>query len=106
MTDPADALLELAWTERRLAAEGRVDELAALQAERDAAMAALPSPLTPQQVETLRRTLVVHAEIAQLLRQTRDAVAAELGRIEHGRETLRGYTPAGLQPGRTFDAAG
>lgn len=106
MTDPADALLELAFAERDLAAEGRVDELADLQAQRDAAMAALPSPLTPQQVETLRRTLEVHAEVAQLLRQTRDAVAAELQRVEHGRETLRGYAPAGLEPGRTFDAAG
>ncbi len=106
MTDPADALLELAWAERRLAAEGRVDELADLQAQRDAALAALPSPLLPQQVETLQRTLAVHAEVAQLLRQTRDAVAAELGRIEHGRETLRGYAPAGVTPGRTFDAAG
>ncbi len=106
MTDPADALLELAWAERRLAAEGRVDELGDVQAERDAAIAALPTPLAPRQVETLRRALAVHAEVAELLRATREAVAAELTRIDHGRETLRGYAPAGIGPVPTFDAAG
>ncbi len=106
MSDPAEQLLELAWAERRLAAEGRVDELAGLQAERDLALAALPARPAPPQVPTRPRALAVQGEVAQLLRATRDAVLAELQRVEHGRETLRGYAPAGLEPARTFDAAG
>ncbi len=106
MNDPAAALLELAWGERRLAAEGRVDELADLQAERDRAIAALPAAPAPHQVESLRSVLAVHAEVGELLRATREAVAAELARIDHGRETLRGYAPAGVGAARTFDAAG
>ena len=106
MTDPADAILELAWTERRLAAEGRVDELSALHAQRDRLMAALPARPTPEQVATLWRALTVQGEVADLLRQVRAAIAAELGRVERGRETLRGYAPAGVEPPRTFDATG
>ena len=106
MTDPAETLLELAWAERRLAAEGRVDELAALQEERDGAMAALPARPAPQQVATLQRALAVQGEVAELLRRTRDAVAAELARVDHGRATLRGYAPAGAEAQPVFDATG
>ncbi len=106
MSDPADALLALAEAERRLAAEGRVDELAALQAERDLALAALPARPEPHQVAVLRRALSVQGEVADLLRTTRDAVAAELARVDQGRETLRGYAPAGLAGGPVFDATG
>ena len=105
MSDPAEALLELAWAERRLAAEGRVEELEELQAERDRLMAALPAHPTPHQVPLLRRALSVQGEVAELLRASRDAVAAELARVDHGRKTLRGYTPAGIEPGRSFDSA-
>jgi hypothetical protein len=106
MTDPADALLELAWAERRLAAEGRVAELAALQDERDRVIAALPPRPAPHQVATLRRALAVQGEVAELLRATRDAVAAELRRVDRGRATLRGYAPAGLEAGPVFDQSG
>ena len=106
MSDPADALLELAEAELRLAAEGRIDELPALQAERDLALAALPPRPAPHQVAVLRRALAVQGEAAELLRTTRDAVAAELHRVDQGRETLRGYAPAGLGAGPVFDARG
>jgi hypothetical protein len=106
MTDPADALLELAWAERRLAAEGRIDELAAAHAERDRLIAALPARPAPEQVAVLRRALAVQGEVAQLLSATRDAVAAELARVDRGRTTLRGYTPAQGAPARTFDLTG
>ena len=106
MTDPADALLELAWAERRLAAEGRVDELAGLQAERDVVMAALPARPAAHQVPVLQRALAVQGEVAELLRATRDAVAAELQRVDQGRATLRGYAPAGAAEHPVFDAKG
>ena len=104
--EPAEALLELAWAERRLAAEGRIDELAAAHAERDRLIAALPARPAPQQVAVLRRALAVQGEVAELLAATRDAVAAELARIDRGRTTLRGYTPAAAGPARTFDQTG
>ena len=106
MSDPADALLELAWAERRLAAEGRIEELAALHAERDRALAALPARPEAHQVPVLQRALAVQAEVAELLRATRDAVAAELTRVDQGRATLRGYTPAGTEARPVFDASG
>jgi hypothetical protein len=104
MSDPAEALLELAWAERRLAAEGRVEELEALQAERDRVMAALPAHPAPHQVPLLRRALSVQGEVAELLRATRDAVAAELHRVDHGRTTLRAYAPGGYEPAASFDS--
>jgi hypothetical protein len=106
MTDPAEALLELAWAERRVAAEGRLDELPALQAERDRLLGALPARPAPHQVPTLQKALAVQGEVAELLRATRDAVAAELARVDQGRATLRGYAAAGVDAGPTFDAAG
>jgi hypothetical protein len=105
VTDPAETLLELAWAERRLAAAGRVDEIAELHADRDRALAALPDLPEPHQVVTLQRALAVQGEVAEILRTTRDAVAAELARVDRGRATLRGYAPAGLVPAGTFDAA-
>ena len=106
MSDAADRLLELAWAERRLAAEGRIDELAAIHDERDRVLAVLPARPEPHQVETLQRALAIQTEVADLLRQTRDAVAAELGRVDQGRAALSGYAPAGLEPQRTIDATG
>ena len=106
MTDPAEALLELAWAERRVAAEGRLDELADLHAERDRLLAALPARPAPHQVPALQRALAVQGEVADLLRAARDAVATELARVDQGRTTLRGYAAAGVDAGPTFDAAG
>ena len=104
--DPAQALLELAWAEHRLAAEGRVDELAGLHAERDRILGELPARPAPHQVPVLQRALAVQDEVAELLRATRDAIAVELGRLDQGRATLRGYTPAGLEARPVFDANG
>ena len=106
MTCPAEALLELAWTERRLAAEGRIEELAAAHAERDRLLAALPARPEPHQVPLLQRALAVQGEVAELLGAARDTVASELARVDHGRATLRAYAPAGLEPQRAFDATG
>ena len=106
MSDPADALLELAWAERRAVAEGRLDELAELHDQRDRLLAALPSPAAPAQAAVLQRALAVQGEVADLLRATRDAVAAELARVDQGRATLRGYAPAGLETAPAFDRTG
>ena len=106
MTDPAHALLELAHAELRLAGEGRVDELAELHDRRDGLIAALPAVPQPHQAQLLRQALALHEEVADVLKRTRDAVAAELQRLDQGRATLRAYAPAGVPNGRTFDSAG
>ncbi|HEX8123492.1 MAG TPA: hypothetical protein VF549_19730 [Solirubrobacteraceae bacterium] len=106
MTDPADALLELAQAELRAVTEGRVDDLADLHHERDRLLAVLPAQVAPHQAATLSRTLAVQGEVADLLRRTRDAVTAELQRLDQGRATLRGYAAAGLTAARTFDSVG
>jgi len=106
MSCPAEALLELAWAERRLVGEGRIDELAELHDERDRLLAQLPARPAAEQAQALQRALAVQGEVAELLRATRDAVAAELNRVDQGRATLRGYAPAGMEPVRTIDAAG
>ena len=103
---PEDALLRLAEAERDLAAAGRIEELAAVQDERDRVLAARPAAPSPAAAATLRRAIGVQREAAELLRAARDAVGAELARIDQGRATLRGYTPAGTEPARTFDASG
>ena len=105
MTDPAEALLELAWAERRVAAEGRLDELPELHAERDRLLAELPARPAAAQVPTLQRALAVQGEAADLLRTLRDAVAAELARVDQGRTTLRGYAAAGAEAAPSFDTA-
>jgi hypothetical protein len=107
MSAAAADVLRLAEAERALAAEGgeRAEELAAVQDERDRAIAALPASPTPAEAEILRRALAVHQEAAALLRGARDAILAELSRVDHGRATVRGYAPAGLEPSRSFDAA-
>ena len=106
MSDPAELLLELARAEHRAVGEGRLDELPALHAERDRLLADLPARPAPHQVPPLRRALAVQGEVAALLRTTRDAVAAELARVDQGRATLRGYAAAGAESGPTFDTAG
>jgi hypothetical protein len=105
MSDAAEALLELAWAERRAAAEGRLEELPDLHAERDRLLAELPARPAAHQVPTLQRALAVQGEVADLLRATRDAVAAELARVDHGRATLRGYAAAGAETVPSVDTA-
>ena len=106
MSDPAEELLELAWAERRLAAEGRTDDLGELHDRRERLLAALPARPAPHQVPALQRALTVQGEVAELLRAARDAVAAELARVDQGRATLRSYAPADAVPQPVLDVNG
>ena len=106
MTDPAQRLLELAEAEHDLASQRRSEELAALQDERDRAIAALPDCLSPLQERLLRRAVAVQQLTTGVLRAMRDEIAADLRRLDHGRTSLRGYAPAGVVDGRAVDATG
>ena len=106
MSDAAADVLRLAEAERALAAEGgeRALELAAVQDERDRAIAALPQAPSPAEAALLRQALRLHTEAAMLLRAARDRILSELSHVDHGRETLRGYAPAGVEAAGTLDA--
>jgi hypothetical protein len=106
VTDPAQRLLEIAEAEHRLATERRADELAALQADRDRALAALPAVLSAVQEDALRRAVALQQLTTGVLRAARDELAAELGRLSHGRTSLRAYAPAGYATAASVDATG
>ena len=106
MSDPALRLLEIAEAEHRLATERRADELAALQEDRDRALAALPPSLSPAQEDALRRAVALQQLTTGVLREARDELTADLQRLSHGRSTLRGYAPAGYHSTRSVDATG
>jgi len=106
MTDPAQRLLELAEAEHRLATERRVDDLAAVQAERDRVLAALPSRLSGAQEHAMRRAIAIQQATTAVLRAARDEVALELRKLDQRRASARAYTPAGLTPAPSVDATG
>jgi hypothetical protein len=91
-----DELEALANAEALVVAEGRIDELAALYERREALIAVLPSPLPAAAVAPLRRALATQRMTASALSARRDAVGAELARLNRGRAGVRGYA-------RTFD---
>ena len=99
-------LLELARAEEVLVAEGRTDDLAPLYDDRDRLIVQLPERLPASEVVVLEEAVAVQRRCAERLRAARDAVAAELARVDQGRATLRAYAPAGHGPVRTLDASG
>jgi hypothetical protein len=106
MTDPAQRLLELAEAECLLVREGRFDEIAPLQEERDAVIAALPVPVPVRSEPVLARARAVMHEAAHRAAAARVELAAELVAIDRGRQAARGYAPAGVGSGPTVDLAG
>ncbi len=87
----------LAAHEAQLVIDGRFDELGAVHDRREALFAALPWPLPAPAIESVRRALSVQEATQTALRSRRDAVAAELGRLQRGRNGVQGYA-------RAFDA--
>jgi hypothetical protein len=92
--DPFARLAELAREEHRLVLDGRFDELAALDARRDALMAALPDQTPPSAVPHLEDAARIQALVTVALRDALAAVRAELVGMERRRDALRGYAAA------------
>jgi hypothetical protein len=89
--------LEAVAAEEALAvSEARFDELGPLYMRRWELLGALPSPLPSEAVEPLRRALAMQQATATLLRARRDALSAELAKLDRGRAGVRGYA-------RTFE---
>jgi hypothetical protein len=91
--DPWATLLARAQDERRLAAEGRWDELAASTAERVRLAAALgPAPHGARLV--LEALAVVQDELTATIAAARDETRRELAGLDTSRGTVAGYAAA------------
>ena len=105
MTDPYDALVLLAEREAELVAARSWQELEDLNATRRAIVASLPAVPPASARTSLERAAALQAATSAALREARSAVGAELGRIERGRMTMRGYAPVAHEP-RLADLTG
>jgi hypothetical protein len=91
-----NALEALAAEEAQLVADERFDDLAELNERRTALLAALPNPLPAAAAEPLRSALATQRATSTVLQARRDALGAELGRLNRGRTGVQGYA-------RTFE---
>lgn len=99
--DPWSALLARANAERRLAAEGRWEELAASTAERVRLAAALgPAPRGARL--TLEALAVVQQELTATLEHARAQTRRELAGLHTGRGAVAGYAAAQSAPARNW----
>jgi hypothetical protein len=101
----AAALVSIAEATCALAAQQRLDELAALAPEWNAAVAALPKPL-PADVEPLvRRAHALQGQAIGLLEQAAGALASELAQVDRTRSGVRAYAPVTAPRGPAVDQA-
>lgn len=91
MSDPIRELTALAEEELALIAAGRIAELGDLHDRRDAALAALPEPLSAEQRAALSEVHVLHEQVTALLEGALAQTSAQLNRLTTGQATLRGY---------------
>jgi hypothetical protein len=99
--DPWSTLLARANEERRLAAEGRWEELAASTAERVRLAATLGQAPRGARL-TLEALAVVQRELIDTLEQARAATQRELAGLHTGRGAVAGYTAAQAAPQRRW----
>jgi hypothetical protein len=98
-------LIELAEAEHVCAAEVRADELAPVQEALAAELATLPQDLDEGEHAVLVAVHALREQTIELLRIARDDAAAQVAKLGHGRTAMRGYAPAGAEPGRSVDTA-
>jgi hypothetical protein len=98
-TDAYAALVHLAERERQLVDDGRVEELAALAAERDALIATLPAQAPAAARPALERALALQTATAVALRASLAQMRHEIAAVDRGRGVARAYAgmpaPAG-----------
>ena len=104
MNDPYEQIVELARREAELVEQGRLEELAAVWAERDAVTSQLPGrpPVTAREalVEADRIVRSTHDRICTLLQE----VGEQIGQLSSGRRAVSGY--GGAAAPRALDARG
>jgi predicted TIM-barrel fold metal-dependent hydrolase len=105
VTDPYQRILELARREAVLVAEGRLEELAAVWAERDELTASLtqrpPQSAREALAEADRIVRATHDRVCQLLQE----LGEQIGQLSAGRRAVSGYGGAAPAP-RALDARG
>jgi hypothetical protein len=106
-TDPGAAgareLVALAHEQLDLVEHGRTDELAAIDARREAIMARLPRPLSPAARELLAEAIEAQRQVAAALSLGMARLREEMGRVSHGRIAMAGYAPAGMDARPVLD---
>lgn len=93
----AQRLLQLAAELRDAARQDRVDLMAALLDQRQACideLADLRGEIAQPARDLLCQVAELDAETERMVAAARDATVAELARVRHGREALRGYLRA------------
>ena len=102
---PYDALADLAERELELAAAGEAGELAELQAERSALVAALPAMPPAEARPALERAATIQGLVTDLLAERVRESGGELGRVARGRSAIQGYAPR-VDPLKLVDREG
>ena len=100
---PYDRIVELARRERALVADGRIDELAALAAERDALVATLPAEAPAEAQPQLEEALRIVNETSEAIAEVLEEVRRELGALRVHRRVASSYVAAG--PAASFTAS-
>jgi hypothetical protein len=105
--DAYAVLVQLAERERALVEDGRVEELAALAAERDALVATLPPQAPPAARPALERALTLQTATAAALRASLAEMRHSIAALDRGRGVARAYAgPAvAAAPAASIDAA-
>jgi hypothetical protein len=93
-------LAELAESERDLALAGRVDEVLAVQGERETLIAGLPAKAPAQAHPYLRRAAAAQTEATVALGTALRSVRSEAVRLEQGRDAVSAYLPAVVRVSR------
>ena len=93
--EPYERLAALAEVERDHALAGRIDDLASVQAQRAALVAALPDRAPSGAHPHLRRAAAAQAETTAALATAMRAARSDAVRVEHGRTAVAAYRPGG-----------
>ena len=99
MSPAVQALLALAEAEKVLVDEGAADHaeaLAELAERREQVMGMLPAAFDASDRAAVVKALELQVDSTRRMWAAREAVAAELKKLDLGRRTARGYAPAGL----------
>jgi hypothetical protein len=105
-TNPYAALVLLAERERRLVDDGRIEELAAVAAERNALIATLPAHAPASARPALERAYALQSATSAALRASLAQVRHELATVDRGRGVARAYAGAPAPTGAgTISAA-
>jgi hypothetical protein len=105
VSDPYAELVALAERELELVSAGAVDDLPALQRERDTLVASLPDTPPASARGSLERAAGLQAQVSEALSGSMRALGGEIERLDRGRAAVRGYAPA-TEPRHVLDQTG